>query len=96
MVPFCSDANPGYRGGARVEPLKKNDGYDEDRWTSPPPDLFIRQVGRIKGGIRNAATKGPERKATLRGLTGTSGPPWPIVKAFRGGDTRNIHRGDVW
>ena len=83
MVPFRSDANPGYRGGARVKPLKKNDGYNKgDR--------------RIKGGIQNAATKGPERKATSRGLTGTSGPLRPIIDAFRGGDTRNIHSGDVW
>ena len=34
----------------RVEPLKENDGCGKDRWMSPPPDLFIRQVRRIKGG----------------------------------------------
>ena len=91
-----SNADPGYCGGVRVEPLQENDGCGEDRWMSPPPDLFICQVQRIKGGIQNAATKGPERKATLRGLTGTSSLPWPIVEAFRGGDMRNIHIGDVW
>ena len=68
MFPFRSDADPGYRSGTRLEPLQENEGCNKDWWTSPPPDLFIRRVRRIKAQqliteCRGQAGKGAKDEA---------------------------------
>ena len=83
MVSFRSNAGPGRCGGPRttIEPL--NGGDIEDRWMSPPPVTSFDRILR-QGGEVNAATKGPREDGASHGMTGKSGPLWPIDGAFLG------------
>ena len=46
--------------------------------------LFIRSDPETGGERVNAATERPREDGALRGLTGKSGPSWPIDGAFLG------------
>ena len=55
---------------------------------------FFRSVLRQGGKDPTQPLNGPERMTTLRGLTGMSGPPWPIVREFKGTGPAMLQRGD--